>query len=172
MDSLGAKERVRYLQSVCSQVESAAENLLSTMYGQRLTCGCASSSGYDVSGNSLRQTCCGNICGAVHWTGRFDSSGTPNWEKTCIAYSKGRPELNGKTVCHKSQYSGTKIKSCDSNVDGTSCNGCEVCGNLPYPYNNIQYGVPDCTNIQGFEFMNFDCEDLDTMKELEDISLK
>jgi len=171
-ESLVSNGRMRSLQSVCGQSESAVESLLSTLYMKSFNCDCSSgSSNYNLLCDSSEQICCGDICGIIHWTGSFSSDGTPKWEQSCISYSTRRSDLNGKIVCHKMYYSGMKISYCSSNVNGNICNSCEVCGNLPYPFQEIQYVVPDCSNIDGFDFMNLDCGDLDTYKELQDLSL-
>ena len=173
-ESMTSTERVRSLQSVCSKVEGEVRSLLSSTYTKPFNCYCSpTSSSHFLSCKSLGMHCCGEVCGTVHWTGSFDSDGMSEWKQDCISYVSSRSNLNGKKVCHKVHYSGQQISSCSTSVNGASCNSCEVFGNLPYPFPaNQEYSVPDCANIDGFGFMNnFDYNDVDSLRELEDLSL-
>ena len=152
--------------SLCSHIVEILEAQLKTGYGKPFSCICsAGSSNYIFSCDMLGQRiCCGDICGTRRFTGSVATDGLLEWEQGCISYSSSRADLDGKTLCHKAYYSGDQISSCNSSINSSSCSSCGVCDNF--------YGVPDCTNIDGFRFMKFECDDIDTSTELVDLSLR
>lgn len=165
LTSLVRGESGRKMQSVCSTLEPAAEEILMSF-----NCDCSrEGSSFITVCNSPGEICCDDKCGRVKQTLSYSNDFNPEWEESCVSYSSG--SFDGKEVCHQSYYSGATITSCRSNVDGTTCNSCDVCGSIPGLPQGIQFAVPNCSNIGGFESIKYSCEDVDTIEEVEALYL-
>lgn len=166
------REANRNLQSVCDQVEDAAEDILKQVYGFKFSCSCSSGSTYTVTCDSTGEACCGEICGTARQILVFSSSGTPIREEACVTYSSGAGTLDGMTRCATGYYSGNTLSSCDATLGGTACTSCDVCGDLPGTSGMVQYMTVDCANIAGGDLLSAECEDLDTIEELQNLALQ
>lgn len=87
--------------------------------------------------------------------------------------NSGVGALNGQTLCSTAYYSGMTVTSCGLPlaIGGTACTACNVCGSLPGFPDEFQYSTWDCNNVAGGDLVSYECEDLDTIEDLEALSL-
>lgn len=155
----------------CSDVADLTEHIFGMALPQAFQCNVG---GYNpcVVNCQSQEICCSDICGHYDHRVEFNLiSGSPLSEESWYYYRSGMGLLNGKTRYGKINYcSNGGVCSCSVGIEGENCISCTICDEY-IPGTNIQYTTFDCSNIEEASILgNYECADLDTGEELEEIA--
>lgn len=165
-------DKTRELYIDCSQAIPAAESILSDVYGVGFDCTC---SGGTIACQSKGETCCGDTCMTIQETLVYSYYGDPVSETACVTFTGdsvlGEPLLAGATRCVTAEYCGYSVCSCNATLQSTPCDACHVCGDVPGDTSGLlEYMATDCSNVAGGDVFSFECEDFDTIEEIEEFA--
>jgi hypothetical protein len=152
--------------TICSHLEGFYDDLYQQLFRVGSSCSCTDLWNWNLLHcSSIGKVECQGICGTVHTDAvhlkTFLSNGdiTLNQveEQSCIKYTKGRI---GERCSYHDHFEycddGAQSCNCEADINGVKCNSCEVCQAGDFAYTPDRY---DCSNIQGIEFNQSDCED-------------
>jgi len=160
----------RHVQSICSQLVQAYEELHEVLGSKHTRCECSTNnwgSTYTVVCSTGEYCCPKDVCGAVEseFTVVFAGNMYTTEQDGCTQYTKGK---SGKLCTHYEYAETGGLDQCRVELNGNACNSCSECDNAgtlsdEADFWTIQY---DCSNVPGGEEHSVDCEEAQELLDL------